>query len=212
MALIFGSGEPISRLRRSLDIKGKVNLGVDEIIVPTLLLFDSTLPPFRRTGVRWFIEVIGQAVAGEFGRVRLFHTLNIDQLVDQITFQGTGAGALRFIVGAGPSGNAAGNTTARTTEIVNADNGGVISRQVPIQGFGDSVTPTSLSQIFHGVNCRTSETITLQTEIVLPAMPDIADPITNAPTLTIEGSAANVAFRIILSGLYWDSLPLNVRT
>jgi len=66
MALIFGSGEPVSRLRRSLDLKGKVNLSVDEIIVPTLTVFDATRPPFRRTGIRWFADVNVPDVVGSY--------------------------------------------------------------------------------------------------------------------------------------------------
>lgn len=210
--LIFGSGEPVSRLRRALDLKGKVNLGIDETIVPVLNIFNATEPPFRRTGVRWYQNINVPGVAGELGRVRIFHQLPIDQLIDTFHFiVETAAISPRFIVGAGPSG-AAGGSNVRTTEIVRVDSGGVPSRALPILTLADTVTPTSLSQEFFEVVSQADETHIVKNDLVLPAQPDRADPITNAPTITIEGDVAGLAFRVSLSGLYWDSLPLNDRT
>lgn len=214
MTLIFGSGEPVSRLRRSLDVKGKVNLGVDETIVPVLKIFDSTEPPFRRTGVRWFASVDFGPVVGEFARLRIFHTLPIDQLVDHITcFAKAGAGAISLRIGQGPAG-VAGGTAVRTTEVMPLDSGGVISRELPIQFFGDSVTPTSLSDVFWHLAWDSDSVVPnlMDLPIVLPAQPDRDDPITNAPTLTMECSTTGQAISIAVSGLYWDSLPLDAKT
>jgi len=212
MALIFGSGEPVSRLRRALDVKGKVNLGVDEIIVPTMQLFDATEPPFRKTGVRWWAKLQVASVVGELGRVRIFHELPVDQLIDKIVATSPGGNTMDIIVGAGPAG-IAGGLAVRTTEIVQVDSGGVVSRPLPILTFIDSVTPTSLSQEFFQVNFpNTPETRYLENlDIVLPARAN-PGPITNAPCITIECTRAQFAFTVSISGLFWDSLPLDART
>lgn len=214
MAIQFGSGEPVARLRRSLDVKGKLNLGVDETIVPVLKIFDSTEPPFRRTGVRWFLSVQFGPTAGEFVRLRVFHNLPIDQLVDTIAvFSEAGAGGIGLRIGQGPAG-VAGGTPVRTTEIMPLDAGGVISRQLPIQFFGDSVTPTSISTVFWQIAWDADSVVPgiMQLPIVLPAQPDRDAPITNAPTLTMELDKVTQGASISVSGLYWDSLPLDART
>ncbi len=210
----FGSGEPVSRLRRSLDIKGKVNLGIDETIVPVLNVFNATEPPFRKTGVRWFFDTQVGPSAVEFGRVRIFHSLPIDQLVDYIAVSSTaGAGFIDFRIGAGPAG-AVGGSPVRTTEIMPVDSGGVISRPLPILIFVDFITPSSLSQLFGHIGFDAASVVqgVWNLPIVLPAQPDRDDPITNAPTLTIECLKVNQAFRLMASGLYWDSLPLDSKT
>jgi len=209
----FGSGEPVSRLRRALDVKGKMNLGVDETIVPVLNIFDATEPPFRKTGVRWFFDTGIGSVVGEVGRLRIFHQLGIDQLVDYFAFSSTaGAGVIQFIVGQGPAGGASG-LPVRTTEIVTIDSGGVIGRRIPILTLADSIFPSSISQSF-AHTAFDADNLTpgvIRLPIVIPAAkPD--SPITNAPCLTIECGKVTQAFRVTISGLYWDSLPLNSKT
>lgn len=214
MALQFGSGEPVSRLRRSLDVKGKLNLGVDETIVPVLKIFDSTEPPFRRTGVRWFMNVAIGPIAGELGRLRIFHTLPIDQLVDHVhAFAAAGAGVIGVTIGQGPAG-AAGGIAVRTTEVMPLDSGGVISRPLPIQFVADTTPVTSISSAFwvSGFDADNMVPVDFNLPIVLPAQPDQGDPITNAPTLTIECQKVTQVISISVSGLYWDSLPLDART
>ncbi len=209
MALIFGSGEPVSRLRRSFDVKGKVNLGVDEIIVPTVLLQDGTLPPFRRTGVRWWFATFIPAVVGEFARLRIAHPLPVDPLVEAIEISSVSDGIIS--VGQGPAG-AVGGVAGATTEVVDANNGGVISRLLPILFLADSVTPTSLNRTFWQIGELAGVPGHFRLPIVLPAMANPEGPATNAPTLTLEHQSSNVGFFVSVSGLYWDSLPLNVRT
>lgn len=209
MGLIFGSGEPVARLRRLLDVKGKVNLGLDETVVPVINLQDADQPPFRRTGVRWFFQASVAAVAGELGRVRIFHELAIDQLVDSIRV--ASAAALRYEIGQGPAG-AAGGSAARTTEVMPIDNGGIISRSIGIRILTDSVTPSSLNFNFAEIRHGAGEEVEFRLPIVLPAKVDQPDPVTNAPTLTIECTTVNSIFVIGLSGLFWDSVPLSART
>ncbi len=214
MPFIFGSGEPVSRLRRALDVKGKVNLQVDETIVPVLQIFDATAPPFRRTGIRWFLDATVGPIAGQFGRVRMFHTLPIDQLIDYISVSSvSGAGYIDFQIGAGPPG-IAGGTAVRTTEIMRVDSGGVPSRELPIQFLADTTTPTSLSQLFGHLGFDADNEVPGKWElpIVLPAQSDRGDPITNAPTITVECLKVNQGFHFCASGLYWDSLPLDATT
>jgi len=214
VALQFGSGEPVSRLRRSLDVKGKLNLGLDETVVPVLNVFDATEPPFRRTGVRWFVNVAIGPIAGELARLRIFHTLPIDQLIDGISaFAAAGAGAIGVLIGAGPSG-AAGGTPVRTTEVMPLDSGGVISRPLPIQVIADTVPVSTISQLFWATAFDADAVVPAEFNfpIVLPAQPDQGDPITNAPTLTIECQKVLQVLSISVTGLYWDNLPLNAKT
>jgi len=213
VAIQFGSGEPVSRLRRSLDVKGKLNLGVDETIVPVLTIFDSTQPPFRRTGVRWFFHAGIGPIAAERGRLRIFNNSTIDQLIDRISVSSpSGSGVIFAQVGQGPSGEAPA-LPVRTTEIVEVDAGGVIARQIPILTFADTVFPTSLSTIFWTMSWDADNTIPglFELPIVLPASP-LDTPITNLSTLTVECDKVNQQIDVSVSGLYWDSLPLNART
>jgi len=215
MAIIFGSGEPVSRLRRALDVKGKVNLGVDEIIVPTILLQDASRPPFRRTGVRWYTDLNVPAVAGQFGRVRIFNQSTIDQLIDHFIFHASAAGQTgiqSYLVGSGGA-SAAGGAAVRTTEIVAINTGNVPSRRVPIETLVDSITPTSLSLFYLGTTLESGRefgSAEIKTELVLPASRE--GPVTNLSTITIEGNRVNEAYRVTISGLYWDSLPLTALT
>ena len=215
MALVFGSGEPVSRLRRALDVKGKLALAVDEIIVPVLTIFDATRPPFRKTGIRWFADVLASGGVGTMGRVRIINPTNIDQLIDGFIFSVTAGGtppALQFFVGAGPAG-AAGGVPVRTTEIVVADAGGVPSRQLPITTLVDAITPTSLSQRFYSVVGDTSGegSVILPVEIVMPGSKKNT-PATNTTAITVEISATDQPFTLSVTGLYWDALPLDALT
>jgi len=215
VALQFGTGELVARLRRALDIKGKVSLGIDETVVPVFNIFDATRPPFRKTGIRWFADVLATGSAGNMGRVRIFHNTPSDQLIDGLIFSVTAGGtppAIQFFVGAGPAG-LAGGLAARTTEIVTLDAGGVPSRPIPIQTFVDDITPTSLSQNFYSVVGDTSGegSVILPVEIVIPAAKKDS-PITNAPCITIEISATDQPFRLSATGLFWDAVPLDART
>jgi len=213
MAMQFGSGEPVSRLRRALDVKGKMNLGVDETIVPVLQIFDATEPPFRKTGVRWFFDTGVGSTAGEVGRLRIFHQLPIDQVVDYIAFSATaGAGVIQFIVGQGGAA-AAGGLPVFTTEIKTIDTGGVIARSIPILTLADTIFPSSINQSF-AHTAFDADNLTpgiIRLPIVIPAAKENS-PLTNAPTLTIECGKVTQAFRVMVSGLYWDSLPLNSKT
>ncbi len=210
MALTFGSGEQVSRIRRGLDVKGRVILGLDETVVPVVQVGDLTAPPIRRSPVRFWIGRGAAAVVGEFSRVRIFHQTAVDQLIDRIWIS-TAAGQV-VQIGQGPSGDATGAVAARTTEIVNADSGGVIARSIGLFSRVDSVTPSSLSGAFMRVLTSATETTYLPVEIVIPAMPDPTGPVTNAPTLTIEGTVANEQIDFTVSGLWYDALPLNFRT
>lgn len=211
MALIFGSGEPIDRLRRAFDVKGKVNLAVDETIVPIILLQDASRPPFRKTGLRWWAPQVVASVVGELARYRVFHTFDSDQLIDQIILCNLMGFRNDFTIGHGPFGVAVASR-ARTTENVNIGNlGGIISKPTFIQSFADSVTPASIGSPLLEVSVPPNDSLIVPVEIVLPAAgPGAA--FGAASTLTIESAAAAVNVNITCSGLLFDSLPLNVRT
>ena len=212
MALTFGSGEQVDRLRRGLDIKGRVVLGVDEIVVPTVNVGDFTVPPIRKSGIRWWSTLTVAAVAGEVGRYRVFHQLPVDQLVDRILLESDAT--LRVTIGSGVVG-AAGGTAARTTELVNLPiqggaGGGAISRPVGIFALADSNVGLTGTDDLLAVQVIDPGTLQIPVEIVLPAVNDPAAP--NFSTLTIEGTTANVRFRVHCTGLYFDTLPLNFST
>jgi len=215
MALQFGSGEPVARLRRSLDVKGKVNLGVDDIIVPTIQLHDAEQAPFRKTGVRWHLQLDLPGVALEVGRVRLMNPTAIDQILDRVVFTANGSVHV-FSIGAGAPG-VAGGTPVRTTELMRvpaAVGGSIISRNLPINAFVDSTLASADSQFFYEFLALANTSVDADNlEIVLPAFPDPENgPVTDIPTLTFESSIVNQGWAISFSGRYWDSLPLNVQT
>ena len=214
MALIFGSGEQVDRLRRGLDIKGRVVLGVDEIVVPTVNVGDFTVPPIRKSGIRWWASRTIPGVAGERGRYRVFHNNPVDQLIDTIYLSATAAG-LGVTIGGGAVGAAAGATAAFTTELVSLPlqggaGGGAIARNLGLFTLVDSNVGATATQTLLNPTVPAVPMLAIPVEIVLPAVLDPAAP--NFSTLTIEGQSLNSAFRVTCSGLYFDTLPLNSRT
>jgi len=212
MALTFGSGEQVDRLRRGLDIKGRVVLGVDEIVVPTVNVGDFTGPPIRKSGIRWYAPAFVPAVVGERGRYRIFHNNAVDQLVDRFYMQAVSA--MDMLIGGGAVGAAAGATAAFTTELVRLPlqggaGGGAIGRNIGIFTLVDSNVGPTVTQQFMRPQIQTL-TLQLDVEIVLPAVRDPAAP--NFSTLTLEANTPNVAFNVACSGLYFDTLPLNSLT
>ena len=212
MAIQIGTGEPVSRARRGLDVKGKVNFGLDETIVPVTILSDLTDPPFRRSPVRWYSRTIVGPVAGLLGGVRLANTSGRDQLVDQIIFRTPAAAVL--LIGSGLGIAPGAGTPARTTEIVTVPPNatGDISRQIPIEALGFTVTPTTLFDIFMGIAAEDGNSLVVPVQIVLPAAPRPELPAANVTTLTAELTDAQIAVEITFSGLYFDQLPLNALT
>ena len=211
MAITFGSGEQVDRLRRGLDIKGRVVLGVDEIVVPIVNVGDLTGPPIRKTGIRWWASANVPAVVGELSRVRIFHQNTIDQLITDIWLNA--AATLTYNIGAGAVG-AAGGTEAVTTELVSlplqgGTGGGDIVRGVGIFHLEDSNVGGTVTTVMARLQSEAAVTSKFPMEIVLPA---VRDPAANFSTLTIESLSANFAFNFVVSGLYFDTLPLNVST
>ena len=212
MALIFGSGEPVSRLRRGLDVKGKVNLGLDEIVVPIAAVSDFTGPPYRRSPVRWWSLTSVTGVGALFTGVRLVNTTGRDQLLDRLIVR-TEIDT-RFTLGSGLPVAPGAGTPARTTELVSiaAAVPGDISREVPIEALGFTVTPSSIFDLLMHVPVEAARGIDLPLQIVLPATPRPDDPLQNATTLTVEIDNTDVNASFTFSGLYFDQLPLDSRT
>lgn len=209
MALVFGSGEQVDRLRRGLDIKGRVVLGVDETIVPTVLVGDFTAAPYRKTGIRWYAPLPIGAVAAQFGRYRVFHTNTVDQLIDRFYLAANAGMDVR--IGAGEFG-AVGGTAAVTTELVSLPlgGGGAITRPLGIFALADQNAAVTMVTDLFRVDVPAIGTLIVPCEIVLPAVRDPELP--NFSTLTVEARSVNIAFTCCASGLYFDTLPLNVRT
>ena len=212
MAIIFGSGEPVSRLRRGLDVKGKVNLGLDEIVVPMAIVSDFTGAPYRRSPVRWWANGNVTGVAGLFSGFRLANTSGRDQLLDRIIVR-TEIDT-RINIGSGLPVAPGAGTAARTTELVTIAPAlpGSISRPVPIEILPFTVTPSSIFDIFLIATVPTVAGLDLPVEIVLPAAPRPDDPLQNVTTLTAEITNLDVNTTITFSGLYFDQLPLDSRT
>lgn len=216
MALTFGSGEQVDRLRRGLDIKGRVVLAVDEIVVPVVNVGDFTGPPIRKTGIRWWTNIDVPAVAAERGQCRIFHFMPNDQLLDTLILRAAGA-ALLFRIGSGQVGTAAGATTAQTTELVDLPiaggfGGGAIARGVGMFSEADSSVGSTLTNRFIELAGANAVDRVFHGDIVLPATNDPEGGVGNPSTITIESNSLNVAFSVTASGLYFDTLPLNVRT
>lgn len=209
MALQIGSGEPVARVRRGLDIKGRVNLGLDETIVPVASAIDLTQPPIRRTPVRWWVAANVAADAAERPQLRVFHQNRVDQLITGFWLQTNAAASI--LVGQGLAG-AAGGVPARTTEIVDANNGGVVSRQIGIQSIATTQVGASISNAFLRLQVPQIHSEYFAAEIVIPAMPNPEGPVTNAPAILFEGTQLNRTLQITVTGLYFDALPLDFRT
>ena len=212
MAIIFGSGEPVSRLRRGLDVKGKVNLGLDEIVVPMALVSDFTGAPYRRSPVRWWAHSNVTGVPLLFSGFRLANTSGRDQLLDRI-FVRTEVDT-RIGIGSGLGVAPAAGTPARTTEIVAvpANATGDISREIPIEILPFTVTPSTIFDVLVQANVPAVAGLDLSVQIVLPATPRPEDPLQNVTTLTAEIVNLDVNTTITFSGLYFDQLPLDLRT
>jgi len=212
MAILIGSGEPVSRARRGLDVKGKVNFGLDETIVPMAILSDFTGAPYRRSPVRWWVTASVTGVPGQFSAFRLSNTSGRDQLLDRMIVRAESD--TRINVGSG-QGQAPGvGAPARTTEIVAvpANATGDISREVPIELTSLTITPSTIFDILFQALVPTVAGLDLPLEIVLPATPRPDDPAQNVTTLTAEINNLDVNATVSFSGLYFDQLPLDLRT
>jgi len=212
MAIIFGSGEPVSRLRRGLDVKGKVNLGLDEIVVPMALVSDFTGAPYRRSPVRWYARDLQSGVAGQTTRMRLANTSGRDQLVDHIYIRCVADLAIE--VGSGLGIAPGTGVQARTTEIVTvpANATGDISRPVPIELEGSNLTPSGIFDVFLVFQADANQGAHVPVEIVLPATPRPGDPAQNVTTLTLQAQQLDSFLDCTFTGLYFDQLPLDHRT
>jgi len=63
MPKILGTGEQSERLRRLLDLRGRIDTSIDETVVPTILVGDATGPGYRRSGRKWRVA-LSMAVSG----------------------------------------------------------------------------------------------------------------------------------------------------
>jgi hypothetical protein len=112
--LDFNVGEAVTRLRNALGVRGRMPLGLDEHVVPTVTTADVTTPPWRRDGIRYIAAQRASTVTvGNFGQI-LFHLgfsdPNIVFVVDTIVLQ-----ALDFVIASGallPNARAVGNLAA----------------------------------------------------------------------------------------------------
>lgn len=212
MAIIIGSGEPVSRVRRGLDVKGRINLALDETLVGIVNVADFTGPPYRRSPVRWWSHSVLTGVPGAFSTVRLANVSGRDQLLDRIMVRVETD--TNVLVGSGLGQAPGAGTPARTTELVRvpANATGDISREIPIEAQAIAITPSSIFDVLLQHSVEAVQGADFPVEIVLPAAPRPELPAANVTTLTIETSSLDVNLRVTFSGLYFDTLPLDTRT
>lgn len=82
--LIPGSGEIGQRLARGLDIKGRVQVEVDESVVPVAQVINLDQPPHRTDGVIAFGGQARTAAALQFPACSIFNPTSQNQIVDYV--------------------------------------------------------------------------------------------------------------------------------
>jgi len=77
--------ELVNRLRRAFDLRGSLQLLVDEIAVPVATIFDASQAPFRLDGIRWGRASSDPGTAAVYTRIEVtpqaFNTCVVKQLV-----------------------------------------------------------------------------------------------------------------------------------
>lgn len=197
MALIFGSGEPTSRLRRALDVKGKVNLGLDETVVPVVVVGEYQNAPFRTSGVQFFGALRVAGVAATSSRVRLNNLTDVDAVIRRIWLSNPVSAFQVFHIGTGPVG-VAGGSNVFTTERVDTFVLGTPSRQLGLNLIGDTISPTSLSRVFHRLSVPALTSLEVPCELVVPS---------RLGAITIETLGIQTNIEVGFEGVFIDDIP-----
>ena len=177
----FGTGELVTRLRRALDIRGKPDINLDDMVVPVVIVGEFQRAPFRTSGIHCFqSDSIGPG-AGNFGRFRIENFDNpTDAVLVRVWLSNLSAAATQeFRIGTGPLA-LGGGTASFTTELVpDPVFAGIPSRTVPILLSTDQPGVTSITQRFIDVIALPGTTVMVPLELTIPAL---------SGTITIESS------------------------
>lgn len=84
MPFVPQSVELSDRIRRSFGVRGSLSIGVDEVAVPTIQLFDASQAPFRSQGIRWWMNATQAAPAGQVPVISVVAAQPGTVLVDRV--------------------------------------------------------------------------------------------------------------------------------
>ncbi len=77
--------ELVNRARRAFDLRGSLQLLVDEVAVPVVQIYDATQAPFRLDGIAWARAGSDPGTAGVYTRIEVtpqqFNTTVVRQLI-----------------------------------------------------------------------------------------------------------------------------------
>lgn len=199
MPLGFGSGELADRMRRALDIRGRIPLAVDEVVVPVALVSEPQAPPFRISGRRCFFAAATAAGgAGTVFRARIMNPTQVDAILDRVQlWQEVGTG-FNWNIGAG-SGLAL-ETGANMWTFEGMEQGAVIGLTglLVASSTPASPGPAISTGISNGFSGSADPTVDLKDlECVIPPGGDV----------TIVAYGQNVATWWAVSCRYFDDVP-----
>jgi hypothetical protein len=84
MSLQFGTGELSARLRRFLNLRGRIDLGLDESVVPIAVVTNLDQPPFRSDGYLAHRFAIANGSAGQFAQAWIDNRQGAGPVVCQV--------------------------------------------------------------------------------------------------------------------------------
>jgi hypothetical protein len=99
MPLPFGTGELATRLRRAFDIRGRIPLMADEVVVPVAIVSDVTRAPYRRSGRVAYAHAQYAPAAGEVVTHLLVNGTNTPQVIESARFSWSGVAAATMAMG-----------------------------------------------------------------------------------------------------------------
>lgn len=198
MPLGFGSGELADRMRRALDIRGRIPLAVDEVVVPVALVSEPQSAPFRISGRRCFAgSSPGAGGAGTILQVRIQNPTQVDALLDSFEIYQDIATGFTYQLSAGSGVALAAGFNLWTFEAL--EGGAVIGLTGLTASVSAPASPGIPGQVVSvGFSGTGSQTIFRQNvDLVIPPGGDAV----------LSGFATNVASRWAVSCRFFDDVP-----
>lgn len=199
MPLPFGTGELASRVRRALDLRGRIPFMLDEVVVPVQLVHDATTAPFRRSGRTAWNTVNVQGGGATVPVIRIENPTELDQVLEgALLWSSIAASNSSILIGPSSVANTGGGTFFTTTEGTD----GAAFNRTPLNFVTSTPAATTITanmlQVVFGT--ATSESLWVPLDIVIPAGRNIA----------IEGANFNQLIVANMKLRYYDdvgSLP-----
>lgn len=193
------SVELIDRIRRAFGFRGSLSVGLDEVAVPVVKLFDASAAPFRSQGIRWWMTASQTAPAGQLPMISVVAATPGTVLVDRVYATAT-AGVTSIALGWGtdawfpPNG-------AQSSEVVGFDPANPAN--LPIR-----LAVATVASPYAGPAPFYNQTFTAVSGI------DVDQPITVAPTappvvtsLRILNLTAASSLQVSVTGRYFPTNP-----